>query len=84
VPGLLRLAGARQVDLAKIDIEGSEVDVFAGDTQWLSCVRNICIELHGENCEQVFLNALRAYNYDRVQHGENTFCLNLKPAQPEP
>jgi FkbM family methyltransferase len=82
VPGLLKLAGAREVDLAKIDIEGSEVDVFGSDTQWLSCVRNICIELHGDHCEEVFMNALRGYNYKRVQHGENTFCFNLKRAQP--
>jgi FkbM family methyltransferase len=84
IPGLLRLAGAQEVDLAKIDIEGSEADVFAGDTQWLSRVRNICIELHGEDCSGAFFNSLRGYNYKMVQHGENTFCFNLKPAQPEP
>ncbi len=83
VPALLDLAGERVVDLAKIDIEGSEAEIFAGNTDWLSRVRNICIELHGERCSEIFFRALRGYDYDRVQHGENTLCLNLRRARAE-
>jgi FkbM family methyltransferase len=81
VPALLELAGEPFVDLAKIDIEGSEAEIFAANTDWLSRVRNICIELHGERCQEIFFRALRGYDYDRVQHGENTLCLNLRRAR---
>jgi FkbM family methyltransferase len=42
---LAQLAGAR-VDLLKIDIEGGEGELFAGDISWLDQVDTIMIELH--------------------------------------
>lgn len=35
-----------QVDLLKVDIEGSEFDAFAGDLAWLARVRRIVMEIH--------------------------------------
>lgn len=81
MPALLDLTGEEVVDLVKIDIEGSESEVFAGNTDWLSRVRNICIELHGRHCEEIFFRALRGYDYDRILCGENTLCLNLRRAK---
>jgi FkbM family methyltransferase len=78
VPALLDLTGEPTIDLVKIDIEGSEAELFAENTEWLACVRNICIELHGERCREIFFRALDGYDYDRVEHGENTVCLNLR------
>lgn len=78
VPALLDLSNEPVIDLVKIDIEGSEAEVFASNTAWLARVRNICIELHGDRCREIFFNALRGYDYDRVEHGENTMCLNLR------
>jgi FkbM family methyltransferase len=81
VPTLLDLAGEDLVDLAKIDIEGSEAEIFAANTAWLGRVRNICIELHGDRCREIFFRALRGYMYDVVEYGENTICLNLRRAE---
>ncbi len=81
VPALLEFAGEEFADLIKIDIEGSEVQVFMENTDWLSRVRNICIELHGPHCEEVFDRALRGYDYEKILHGENTLCLNVRRAQ---
>ena len=78
VPALLDLAGEEVVDLAKIDIEGSEAEIFGANTAWLARVRNICIELHGNRCREIFFRALRGYDYDLLEHGETTMCLNLR------
>jgi FkbM family methyltransferase len=79
MPGLLELSRQSEVDILKIDIEGSEAEVFASDTgAWLQRVRNICIELHSERCREIFFNALRGYEYDLLNCGEFTLCLNLR------
>ena len=46
------------VDFLKCDIEGSEFDMFASDTSWLSAVRRIAMEVHcnfGSTSELVVL-----------------------------
>jgi len=64
MPALIAL-GNGQVDLLKLDVEGSEGEIFGPEAgQWLPAVRNIAIELHGENCKSRFLNALKGYQYN--------------------
>jgi FkbM family methyltransferase len=79
IPSLLDLAGSKQIDLLKVDIERSELDLFGGgSSSWLPQVRNICIELHGEDCKDVFLGALKDFEYDLGYSGELTICRNLR------
>jgi FkbM family methyltransferase len=84
IPSLLRLTGKEQIDLLKVDIEGSEVNVFGPESSsWLHKVSNICIELHGPHCEEVFFHALRDFEYELSDSGELTVCTNLRP-KPRP
>lgn len=79
IPSLLELAGAHEIDLLKVDIEGSELQLFEESSAlWLPQVRNICIELHGSDCEQVFRHALRDFEYELTRSGELTVCRNLR------
>jgi FkbM family methyltransferase len=79
VPGLLQLTGGREIDLLKVDIERSEMELFGGNsTEWLPLVRNICIELHGADCREVFLRALKDYDYTLGISGELTICRDLR------
>lgn len=81
VPALLDLAQQERADLLKIDIEGSEAEVFAANTAlWLPRIKNICIELHGERCREIFFNALAGFEYELEEYREFTLCLNLRPA----
>ena len=83
IPSLLHLAGREEIDLLKVDIEGSEVDVFGPKSfAWLPKVRNICIELHGPRCEEVFFHALREFDYQLLRFGELTVCKRLHPKAP--
>lgn len=76
---LINALPANKVDLLKVDIEGSEIVVFDDSSvSWLPRVRNIVIELHGEQCSATFFKALRDYRYDLFESGELTLCLNLR------
>ena len=46
---VLRTHGFERVDFLKVDIEGSEFDLFRRDNAWLSKVRRIAMEVH-TNC----------------------------------
>ncbi len=79
VASLIEMAGGGTVDLLKVDIEGAELSVFGKFANaWLPQVRNICIELHGRDCEQAFFAALAGYCYELEHSGELTICRNLR------
>jgi FkbM family methyltransferase len=48
MPSVLANVEGRRVDLLKVDIEGGEAELFAGDTSWLDRVDAIVIEFHQE------------------------------------
>ncbi|MGA3010346.1 MAG: FkbM family methyltransferase [Terracidiphilus sp.] len=79
VGSLIDMAGVAKVDLLKVDIERAELAVF-GETakQWLFKVRNICIELHGPDCQGAFFNALGGFDYELEYSGELTICKNIR------
>jgi FkbM family methyltransferase len=61
--------GSGQVDLLKLDIEGSEREIFGPDAhEWLPRIRNIAIELHGDDRKDQFFAALDEYRYDLSLH----------------
>lgn len=83
VESLLQLAGKQQIDLLKIDIERSELELFgAGSRLWLEKVRNLCIELHGLDCERVFFKAVSDFEYDLSTHAELTICKSIRRKPP--
>ncbi len=78
---IIQLYNISQIDILKIDIEGSETNVFSRDTSWLHRVRNIAIELHNNHCEKTFLNALKEYSYTKIRSGELTICQHIQTRQ---
>ena len=79
VGSLIDLGGGGSVDLLKVDIERAELSVFGVSAgSWLCKVRNICIELHGKDCEEVFFAALKDFDYELGASGELTICRNLR------
>jgi len=70
--------GLKRIDILKIDIEGSEAELFARDTdRWLPSVSNIAIEFHGTECERRFRTAMAGYRYAESQSGELTICRGI-------
>jgi FkbM family methyltransferase len=76
---LIGMCDCHGIDLLKIDIEKSELELFSRNTEsWLPQVKNLCIELHDSDCEKLFFQALSAYSYDLDHCGELVFCRNLQ------
>jgi FkbM family methyltransferase len=79
VDTLIDLTGATKIDLLKIDIEGSERELFERNAdKWLPRIRNLCVELHDDDCASAFFQALSRYSFDYSRSGELTVCLNLQ------
>lgn len=49
VSELFVLSGFPRIDVIKIDVEGAEVSILAGDLDWLRVVNHIVIEFHGDS-----------------------------------
>jgi FkbM family methyltransferase len=73
---LLNESGAARISILKVDIEGSEREVFARNTAgWLPRVDNLVIELHGAECTQVFDAAVEPERFLRSTCDELTVCV---------
>ena len=82
VLSLLNYADVDHVDILKIDIEGSELPVFASlPDRWLPRVRNLIIELHDDDCSQAVFSALERYKYRLSHRGDLTYFLGLVQLQ---
>lgn len=56
---LLRESGKERISILKIDIEGSESEVFSKSVEpWLGLTDTLVIELHGDDCTRIFHQAI--------------------------
>ena len=68
---ILAQTGFPVADLLKIDIEGAEIELFSGDVSWLSKVRGIAIEFHGDSRRESgfdHLMAIHGFAVDDSHH----------------
>jgi FkbM family methyltransferase len=78
---LMREMGVAVVDIAKIDIEGAEAEVFA-DTRWVSAIQCLMIELHEDirpGCSELVEQGMQ--DFRRSDRGETVFFVREKPAE---
>jgi FkbM family methyltransferase len=72
---LLAESGSRRISILKIDIEAAERFVFAENYRhWLEAADNLVIELHDEQCSDIFFRAIRGLPLRVWQCGELTVC----------
>lgn len=76
IDDLIRQNGWNNADLVKLDIEGSEKEVFEAQPElWLNKAKALIIELHDwikPRCSNAVFDSLRPYNFKKSQKGENT------------
>lgn len=74
------MEGKMEVDILKLDIEGSEKFVFSSNVEpWLPKVKCLIIELHDrmeEGCTEAVEQALARYQFTCSTKGENRIYLN--------
>jgi FkbM family methyltransferase len=68
------LAKSERIGILKIDIEGAERELFSHETDWLDQTDNIVIELHGEECRDIFFGAMKPHHFHISECGELTLC----------
>jgi FkbM family methyltransferase len=75
---LLQESGFERISILKVDIEGSEAEVFGSNYEsWIGKVDNLVIELHGAKCEQIFAAAIAKQNFRIEQHHELVVCKKI-------
>lgn len=75
VASLIELAGSETVSLLKVDIERSELAVFSRNyAKWIGRVETIVIELHDDECREVFFHAVSGQGFEIDQCDELTVC----------
>jgi FkbM family methyltransferase len=73
VPAIMKKASFDTVDLMKVDIEGSEVELFRKNTDWLASVRALAIEFHGSSRSECgFDDTMRRYGFTIHDEGSHT------------
>ncbi len=78
IDGLMEKYNLDHIDILKIDIEGSEKELFEKNYEkWLPKVKVILIELHDgmkEGCIRTFFKAMVNYKFTMRYKGENIIC----------
>jgi FkbM family methyltransferase len=76
---ILADSGYEEIDILKLDIEGSEKEVFeSGYENWLGKTKVIIIELHErmrKGAEKSFYSAIEKYNFKKEIKGENIILI---------
>lgn len=76
---ILQRSGYRGIDILKLDIEGSEKEVFSHAYEnWLNLVNVLIVELHDRikpGCSEAFYCAVNLYNFIKYQRGENIILM---------
>lgn len=72
---ILRESKFERISVLKIDVEGAERTIFdGGRADWLQYVDNLVIELHGDDCKDVFFQALSSESFRISNCDELTVC----------
>ncbi len=73
IGSLLEQSAFQRIDILKVDIERAEAVVFARNYEdWIDRIDTFLIELHDNECREVFLNALQSGRYKFSRSGELT------------
>lgn len=85
IPQLMQMLNWPAIDLLKMDIEGSEKEIFEADTSWLGSVRCLVIELHDRmkpGSTQAVTNAILQHSFNRFTYQESEVFINRLPSPP--
>jgi FkbM family methyltransferase len=81
VDGIMRNFALNYIDVLKIDIEGSEKEVFENSRAWINKVGVIAIELHDSirpGCSRSFYQATKEFSHEIRSH-ETVFLMRDRP-----
>lgn len=71
----------KHIDVLKMDIEGSELEVLNHSQPWIDAVSVLIIELHDRfqpGCIEALQRAFSGHSYDKSRSGESVVITNIK------
>jgi FkbM family methyltransferase len=77
ITDIIRDYGLEKIDLLKIDVEGSEKEIFASADSWINSVDAVCLELHDRfkaGCSRAFFKAVEDFPIERWR-GEDVLVM---------
>jgi FkbM family methyltransferase len=81
IPYLIKKFNWNTIDILKIDIEGSEKEIFTNptsDISFLAITKCIAIEIHDEfDCREAIYEILKQFNFEIFNTGELTIGVNM-------
>ena len=80
IPSIMSNFNSTKIDVLKMDIEGSEIEVMRESSNWIHLVNFIFIELHDRfrpGCRDSVEYAIRNLKFDRTASGEKLIFKNL-------
>jgi FkbM family methyltransferase len=72
---------ADHIDILKMDIEGSELEVLTNHHSWIDAVKTLVIELHDRfqpGCSEALAEAIGGHEYEKSVSGECIVIANLR------
>lgn len=73
VADILARSGKQYIDLLKLDIEGSEEQVFSSNYKdWIGCVKRVMVETHGTRSRRVVSTTAKNHGFSVSRIGEYT------------
>jgi FkbM family methyltransferase len=83
IPRIIQRYSMERIGLLKIDIEGSEKELFTGgDLTWIDKVDRLSIELHDwfrPGCGNAFFKAISRYDWTFQFIGHVVYCSRVRP-----
>lgn len=81
VANILARSGRQHIDLLKLDIEGSEEQLFSSNYgDWIDRVKNLMIEPHGRRRRDVVFSAVKDRGFSVSESGEYVVFRKVSPA----
>jgi FkbM family methyltransferase len=74
---IIRDYNLEKIDLLKVDVEGSEKEIFANANPWIASVEAICLELHDRfkaGCSRSFFKAVDDFPIE-LRRGEDVLVM---------
>jgi FkbM family methyltransferase len=74
IKDILEMFGEEKIDILKIDIEGSEKEVFSKNTSWIDSFKILVIEIHDnikKGCSEAVKNKITKDKFIEERNGEN-------------
>lgn len=80
ISGLMEELNIDQIDILKLDVEGSEKEIFTSNyNNWLPKTNCLIVELHDRmkpGCSDAVFNAISHYEFKSSENGENVVFIN--------